>query len=584
MRVEVGRYAGFCRGVKRAVDGTFACARELDEEVWTDGELIHNPQTLRMLEQHGVHVLQASEDVSVLKDRVVVVRAHGVGRARLAELRSVAREVRNLTCRDVARVQGLVRRASRRSQSVVIFGKPDHPEVLGLLGHVSDGHVVSRPEEVAELPDLERVFLVSQTTMSRPAFAAVADAVLRRFGDVEVVDTICDATELRQREVAELARRHSCVLVIGGATSSNTRRLYEIASVSSRAHLVTDLGDVSAIDLDGVESVGITAGASTPDWLIDAVVEEVQHHSSHPALQLVWNLLRFALYSNAMVAVGAFVLSFAVFDLLGLSFSPPIALLAACYYLAMSLLNGYTAARTLRIDEPRRWAFMQRWRWPFAVLFAGSASAGALIAVALGPGVLMVTAFSTILGVAYNLSYLPSPIHSTSVLGVRTTDLLAVKSVVISVAVTVLLNGLPIVRHTPGIVRDLSVATGTLLNLGFFFSLAYVFVVMLTRESLYELRTAQTDRIAGVSSLLNLLTRRQLITLLYALPALLAASMAVGVALGAYPPGKTRYFLAVGYTCLVVLLARNRAVVTSRTAFELLVESNLYVAGLVALL
>ncbi len=579
--IEVGRHAGFCRGVKHAVDEAFACAREADEEILTDGELIHNPQTLELLDRHGVRVLSADDDLERARGRLVVVRAHGVTPQRLAQLKAVARDVRNLTCRDVGRVQATIR---RHRGSVVIFGKPDHPEVRGLLGFARDGHTVRSVEEVAGLPQLEDVLLVSQTTMNREAFTRVAEAVRARYPGAHVADTICDATELRQNEVREMARRNDCVLVIGGSSSSNTRRLHEIASELTAAHLVSDVEEVRRLPLAGCRSIGITAGASTPDWQIQEVVEEVRRATRGPATRALVGLLSLALHGKLVIALGAFLLSLAVADNLGLPFSVEVAVLGALYYVSMSLLNAWANRRALRLDNPGRHRQLTRWRWVLGGVFVLSSLTLLAIAFHLGRGILILTLFSLALGVVYNLAHLPLADPTRRLLLLRQSELLALKSVVIAFAVSVLLNGLPVVHHFPRALHDPSSAAAVLGRLGFSFSLVYVFLLIFTRQSLFEIKTAQSDRIAGVSSLLDVMSGSALRGLLFALPAALLVAMLAGVVSGDCPPDKTRYLVAVGYDALVVALSRNRTLLASPFAFELLVESNLYVAGLIALL
>lgn len=581
MIIEVGRYAGFCRGVKHAVDGAFACAREVKGELYTDGELIHNPQTLAVLEQHGVRVLDERDDLERARGRVVIVRAHGVAPARLKALKAVAAEVRNLTCRDVGRVQAVVK---RHRGSVVIFGKADHPEVRGLLGFAREGYTVRGPDEVTALPELERVLLVSQTTMNREAFGRVAEAIRGRFPGAEVVDTICDATEKRQEEVRAMAARNDCLLVIGGESSSNTRRLFEIAAEGTRAHLVSDVDQVRTLPLAACRNVGVTAGASTPDWMIQEVVEEVRRAGRGPLARLVVGALEIGLHSSLLTALGAFTLAFAVADILAVPFSADLAVLVSLYYLSMSLLNAYTNRHSLRLDNSRRYRQMTRWRWLYVGLFAAAFAGQLVVALGRGPGIILLTLFSLLLGIGYNLSYLPRVSGNRRILLFRQRDLLALKSLVIAFAVTALLNGLPLLAQHPRALADLGSAAPLLTRLAFSFSVCYVFLLVFTRQSLFEIKTAQSDRIAGVSSLLNLLSRRAITLLLFLLPTILLVAMGVGLVAGLYPPEKAKYFIAVGYIYFLGLVSRNRTVLASTLTFELLVESNLYVAGLIALL
>jgi hypothetical protein len=302
----------------------------------------------------------------------------------------------------------------------------------------------------------------------------VCDAVAERCPYVEVVNTICDATELRQNEVRDMAGRHDCVLVIGGAASSNTRRLYEIAGETTSAWMVSDVTEVRDLPLDGVKSLGVTAGASTPDWLIHEVVDEVRRVTRSTLRRLIGATLTFTLYSKIFVAVGAYLLSYAVADNVGVPFTFETALLVSLYYLAMSLLNAYTARASLRIDDSRRFRFMHRWRHLFFAVFAGSFAGLIAIAQALGRDVLVLVLVSLLLGVAYNLSYLPLSGEGRRILFVPQRYLLAVKSLVISFAVTLLLTGLPLLYHR--IPADPVRAAEVLSGLGLYFSMYFVFI------------------------------------------------------------------------------------------------------------
>lgn len=584
MKIEIGKYAGFCRGVKRAVDLTFACAREIKGPIFTDGPLIHNPQTLKLLEQHDVHTLPDEGDVARFQDRFAVVRAHGTTPERLAHLKKTAKKVKNFTCPDVARVQAMIRKHDKLGYSVVIFGKRSHPEVRGLLGFTRDGHVVFDEGDVDSLPDLNRVLVVSQTTMAEEAFEAICAAIRARFDEVKTINTICDATRFRQQEVRNMAARNDCTLVIGGKDSSNTKRLFEIARSISRAHLISDVDDVRSLDFKGVKKLGVTAGASTPDWLIDEVIDAVKRTSRTGIRRFFEAFMLFGLYSNLFVATGAAFLALAVADIISLPFSFDIALLVSLYYLSMSMLNCYTNRATLKIDQPSRFRFMVRFRFLYGGLFFASMAAVLGIAWVEGAAIFGLTLFSVALAIAYNVSFLPNQGETQRILFLQRRDLQALKSVVISLAVTILLTGLPLLKVYPNLGLLFADSDSVFTRLGLYFSLYYVFLLMFTRQVLFEMKTAQTDRIAGVSSLINLISRRTIIILLIALPSLLLIIMLAGVFWGAYPADKSKYFLALGYNYLLVFAAMNRRFRSSRFAFEFLVESNLFVAGLIALI
>ncbi len=577
MKITIGRHAGFCRGVKAAVDAAFACARESSEEIFTDGDLVHNPQTLQMLREQNVRVLD-DDEFAKTRGKTVIVRAHGVPPDRLHQLRSQAGKVVNLTCKDVGRVQGLIRRHTGRGGTTVIFGKQDHPEVIGLLGYAGGrGFVIGDLDDLAGLPELDKALLVSQTTMDRQAFAAVCEALLGRFPSAEIVNTICDATELRQNEVLTLARANDCVLVIGGSNSSNTRRLAEIAGKITRVYLISNVDDVGKIGFDNIDKLAVTAGASTPDWLIEEVVEEVRRATQGRFLAITKNFLLFFLYSNLSVALGGFFLAFAVADNIGQPFSFATAFLFVLYYLAMSLMNCYTNRVCLSIDNAQRYQFMYQRRRVFGVIFVVAALGFFLIAVRLGYSILALSACSLLLGVLYNLGYYPIPVQDRRLLFYRRV-VLALKSLVISFAVTILLNGLAVLN-----LEDTAIAVAVLASPGFWISCALIFLLVFTRQALLEIKSAQTDTIAGVSSLLDLVRERDLLVLLFVLPGLLALGLVAGVVLGSYPPTGLKYLVAIGWDCFVVLLSRHSGIIGGRLVFEILVESNVYVVGLIAL-
>lgn len=584
MQIEIGKFAGFCRGVKHAVEGAFSCAREADGEIFTDGQLIHNPQTLELLDRHGVRMLPEDGSLEMAAGKTIIVRAHGTTPQRMLQLREVARDVRNFTCRDVAKVQGIIKKHSRQGYSIILFGKRTHPEVIGLLGFAQEGYVVFDLNDLERLPPLPKVCVVSQTTMSRTKYDEMCAGIRRRFPEVVTVDTICPATEQRQEEVREMARRNECILVIGGDNSSNTQRLFEIAHETTRTHFVSDVADVSKIDFAGVKRLGVTAGASTPDWLIEEVVEAVRSVSRSPFWRFLHTIILFGLYSNLFVAAGSYLLSYAVAENVGLRFSPQIGVLVALYYLSMSVLNNYTSRASMRIENQRRYRFVYSARIEYSALFLLSLAGAVWIGWGLSREILVLTFLSVVLGVGYNFSYLPArnwrKRRGPGMQGI----LQSLKSVVISVAVTLLLNGLPLLNAYPNLWKNPASAHEILSRLGFYFSIYYVAMIMFVRQTLLEIKTAQSDRVAGVSSLLTLVKKEYLQLGLIALPSLLLLSMVSGLLLGAYPLYKAKYFLAVCYTYVPIWLSMHSKTRGRSLLFELLLETNIYVAGLIALI
>lgn len=271
MEIVLARSAGYCMGVRRAVDIARRLVQDEGRDVFTNGPLIHNPQALDELRRSGVIALTDSDAVPRAP---VIVRAHGVPPKTLERLQRQAERVVDATCPKVSTIQQRISEYSGRGYSVVIAGDADHPEVIGLLGYSrGPAYVVGSPEEVDDLPSLDLVLLVAQTTQDEEVFEAIRDRLLRRFPGAEALSTICQSTHRRQTEVREMAPAVDAIVVIGGRNSGNTRRLADIArNLGVPTHHVETAEELPLDELRGLGRVGVTAGASTPSWVIEEVV------------------------------------------------------------------------------------------------------------------------------------------------------------------------------------------------------------------------------------------------------------------------------------------------------------------------
>jgi 4-hydroxy-3-methylbut-2-enyl diphosphate reductase len=245
--------------------------------VRTLGPLIHNPQEMQRLAHEGVTTIQ--EPVQIQRGETAVIRAHGVTPDVQKELEEKATKVVDATCPFVTRVQKLAARAAAQDRHVIVVGSPDHPEMIGVKGYAPDHAFVIRDEtEVADLPELRRPLVVSQTTIKAKTFFDTAEAVQSKTKDkVEVVNTICSATRDRQEAARALAGMVDAFYIIGGRASSNSVKLLAVCKEQcEKSFLIETEGEIDENDLIGVEEVGVTAGASTPDWLIRKVVTHLE--------------------------------------------------------------------------------------------------------------------------------------------------------------------------------------------------------------------------------------------------------------------------------------------------------------------
>jgi 4-hydroxy-3-methylbut-2-enyl diphosphate reductase len=276
MEVLLANEYGFCFGVERAVE-MVEDALGVGAPVRTLGPLIHNTQEMQRLECEGVATVQEPSEVS--KNEIAVIRAHGVTPQVQAELEQRAAQVVDATCPFVTRVQRLAERAAKDGRHVVVAGNPDHPEMIGVVGYAPDNTFVVRDaDEVARLPSLHEPLVVSQTTLKLKTFLEVADAV-RAKADAEpqVVNTICSATRDRQDAARALAGLVDVFYIIGGKHSSNSIKLLAVCEEQcARSFLIETQDEINPNDLKDANRVGVTAGASTPNWLIDQVVKRLR--------------------------------------------------------------------------------------------------------------------------------------------------------------------------------------------------------------------------------------------------------------------------------------------------------------------
>ncbi len=274
MSVITARTAGFCWGVRRAVDLVLAELKKGNGPYAVFGELVHNPQVLRALEEHGVTVCK---DPDSMGSGTLFLRTHGVTISEREQLSALPLELKDLTCPKVGRALSLARKKSGEGHDVLILGDPGHQEVRAILSYGgSTARVLSGPDEVADLPELNRPFLLSQTTQDTETWRLTVNALRDRFPDIEETCTICDSTGMRQTELRELCPKVDCVVVVGGRNSANTARLAAIAeSEGLPTFLVETPEELDADALSGYERVLLAAGASTPSWSIRRVREKL---------------------------------------------------------------------------------------------------------------------------------------------------------------------------------------------------------------------------------------------------------------------------------------------------------------------
>lgn len=276
-QVILARSAGFCFGVERAVQKVYQ-ESDKNKQVYTLGPIIHNEEVVRDFQKRGVQVI--SNEHNLVKDGTLIIRSHGVTKEVLDTCKSGKMEVIDATCPFVTKIHKIVKRESEEGRIVIIVGNPTHPEVVGIKGWGNnDTFAVNSYEDFIKL-DLDyarSISIVAQTTYNYNKFQEIVDKIIELGYDIKCFNTICNATQERQAEAKELAAKVEVMIVIGDKSSSNTQKLVEICQKEcEKTIFIQTIGDLNPDDLISVKSVGITAGASTPNHIIEEVYSNVR--------------------------------------------------------------------------------------------------------------------------------------------------------------------------------------------------------------------------------------------------------------------------------------------------------------------
>ena len=287
MKVTLAKSAGFCFGVKRAVDTVYEQLEKSisgNQPIYTFGPIIHNEEVVHDLEEKGVTVLESVEELEERAPQggTVIIRAHGVEKGISGKIKELGYTLVDATCPFVLKIHRLVEKYSTDGAQIVIIGNEKHPEVKGIKSWSLDPHtaVISTPEEAEkyQAESGKKVCIVAQTTFNYNKFQELVEIINKKGYDIIVLNTICNATEERQTEAAKIARDVDAMIVIGGRNSSNTQKLFEICkNECNNTYYIQTVKDLDVTCFESIDNVGITAGASTPNKIIEEVQKNVRN-------------------------------------------------------------------------------------------------------------------------------------------------------------------------------------------------------------------------------------------------------------------------------------------------------------------
>jgi len=557
-------------GVRRAVELVLEAVRHADD-ITVYGPLVHNPQVIELLNLRGVRCERDKDNIS---SGTVILRSHGVPFEVEGEFRARGLNILDATCPKVKRVQRLAQKHAEDGKRVLIFGDLDHAEVKAILSYAKGrAEVVQSQQDIERLDSDKTPALLAQTTQDRRKYEELAELLKKRYPDAVIEDTICDSTRERQQEIVKLARSADVVIVIGGRESGNTKRLVEIASsINPRTHWIELEQEADEIDLSNAGKIAITAGASTPAWVIKRVVERIAERTdSRPSwMSKLASAVRFAVVSSAMPVASGFFAALAAQRILGPR-SAAAAAAVGLYLFSMHVLNNFAERKNAPFkDEPAKLELYRR-HGKLLAAFAVAAAIAALVLVA-GFGVVPVIGVlvAELFGVLYTLPVLPR--WATRVFGIRRLkDIAASKSLFIATAwcwVTIL----PVWWKA-----KLNFRTG-------FVASALLFLLVASRAILFDLFDIHADRLVGAETLPTKIgDKRTYLLLLAMLSAMGLFAVALGVS-GTIDVGQAIVWTTVAIVAIALIpIFKSETLERSRTLKAAITDLGLIALGTLSL-
>ncbi len=412
MEIKLAKTAGFCMGVRRAVDTVLDVAQhETTRKIYTYGPLIHNPQTIELLKKRGITAISSLDEIKDRKNAILIIRAHGIAPDERKKIKESGVRIIDATCPKVGYVQAIIKKHTALNYTVIIVGDREHPEVDGLWGYTKNsGIIVSTLEDVEKLPPMDKVCIVAQTTQDADHYDRIVEKIKETNPQIVVFNTICSSTERRQEEIIALAREMDALFVVGGKNSANTCRLVALAQKQNvPAFHIETAQEIRNLDMAGYRSVGVSAGASTPNWIIDQVMDCIAENqvSPHPGLSKILKFWLWAVRTDFYSALGAGCLAWACMLLQEIPVSFSSIALASLFVYAMHVLNRLMSSKHSElIGSFREKSYLRHKRIYFLAAMI-SLMIALLLSFSHSPLSFGVLFFMSLAGGLYNMKILP---------------------------------------------------------------------------------------------------------------------------------------------------------------------------------
>ena len=566
MEIKLAKTAGFCMGVRRAVDTVLEIAQhEKGRKIYTYGPLIHNPQTIDLLKNRGITAIKNIAEISDCDHAVLVIRAHGIAPDERKKIRESGVKIIDATCPKVGYVQAIIKKQSALDYTVVIVGDRQHPEVDGLWGYTEGrGIIVSTLADAGKLPVMEKVCIVAQTTQDTDHYAQVVKIIQDKNPQAIVFNTICSSTERRQEEIIALATEMDALFVVGGKNSANTCRLADLAQKQKTPTFHIETADeIRKINLTPYKRIGVSAGASTPNWIIDQVMDNITegYGAPHKKAGLILKLWLWAVKTDFYSALGAGCLALACMILQKIPVDVPSVAVASFFVYAMHVLNRLMSTKESGLIGSFReisYAQHEKYYRLAAILSLAIALTLSLLSSLLS---FLLLFFISVAGVLYNMKILPG--HGRFQ---RLKDIPGSKNIFMASAWGVVTALLPALNGSQNLNIGMAVA--------FSFTLALVFI----RSAMTDIMDIQSDKLLGRETIPVIIGKGKTLVLLKSIIAILLFILLISAAAGW--SSNLSYFLVLCllYIWICFRLCDRRAGL-SGALIEGLLETSYIIAG-----
>jgi len=570
MKILIAKNAGFCMGVRRAVEMVLDAPNKHENPICTFGPLIHNPQVLNLLREKEISTL---EHIPEHATGTVLIRAHGVPPQTKQNLKKAGYKIIDATCPRVIKVQTIIREHAKKNYASIIIGDKDHPEVIGLLGYAEGkGFIVDNLDDLDSLPSFEKAIVVAQTTQNTIFFEEIKKWANNKFPHYKIFNTICDSTAKRQVEVQKLADSVDVVIVVGGQNSGNTKRLAEISRKTGKPtyHIENEF-EIDVDALSEAKCIGITAGASTPNWVIKKIyrtLEALPYKKKQGFQRFIFPIQRVLLLTNIYVSIGAGCLCYACIKIQGITNNLHHVLISMLYVLSMHILNNLIGTKADRYNDPDRSSFYNKNKMLLAFLAFAAGGIGLMTAYSAGWIPFLILFGMSMMGLSYNLRIIPKRLAYDKYSRLR--DIPGSKTILIAMAWGIVTSVLPQLCESGNIQLNTAII--------FLWSLSLVFV----RTAFFDILDMQGDRIVGKETIPILLGEKRALRLL---KMILAVNFGVLFISSAF-----QLISSLGFVLLIcpsfvfiILSAHERGYMLPGIRLEFLVESNFVMAGVMTL-